>query len=71
MNDNRIADLELALDYALRLLVIFEPGDSRALSNVFVSMVAILCNVTNEESRQILRAAIAEDERILAEAGAQ
>ncbi len=56
----RVADLELALDYALGVLVKFEPPDSRAVSNEFVAMAAIRCEQDRlEECREILRAAIA------------
>lgn len=58
----READLTLALDLACRTLGDQEPPDSRAVSNEFVAMFSILCDKTNDECRDIIRAAIAEHE---------
>jgi hypothetical protein len=60
----RVADLELALDLALRHLIRFEPGDSRAVSDEFVAMAAIQCGLFDRlgECRDIIRAAIERDE---------
>ena len=54
----RIADMKLALGYALEVLGQWEPGDSRAVSDEFVAMYSILCDHTNEECRTILTQAI-------------
>lgn len=53
----RIAELSGALELALALLGKFEPGDSRAVSDHFVAMAAILAGgtIVNEESRQIVK----------------
>jgi hypothetical protein len=59
--DERVADLELALDLALNQLSEFEPGDSRAVSNEFVAMAAIRCEAGSlSECRDIIRAALTE-----------
>jgi hypothetical protein len=60
---SRIADLELALELALAWLSRFEPGDSRAVSDEFVAMAAILCEARtdHDECRQIIRDAIATE----------
>ena len=56
----RVVDLQLALDVALSWLTPYEPGDSRAVSDGFVAMAAIACNLDDvESSRVILRAALA------------
>ena len=55
----RNSDLQLALDYALGVLEHYEPKDSRAMSDEFVSMAAIACDCANEECRQILTRATA------------
>jgi hypothetical protein len=54
----RCADLQLALDWALQVLERYEPGDSRAVSDEFVSAAAIACDCANQECRDILRAAL-------------
>jgi hypothetical protein len=63
IHPSRIADLELALDLALARLVHLEPGDSRAVSNEFVAMAAISCNIRDnlDECRQIIRDALGDD----------
>jgi hypothetical protein len=51
----RIADLELALEFALSRLIHDEPGDSRAVSNEFVAMAGILADLDDlTEHRAIL-----------------
>jgi hypothetical protein len=53
--------LELALGYALNILSRNEPGDSRAVSDEFVSMASILCDHDNQEALDILtRSAVLE-----------
>jgi hypothetical protein len=54
----RSRDLQLALDWALGVLERYEPTDSRAVSDEFVSAAAIACDCANEECREILRAAL-------------
>lgn len=58
----RVADLELALGWALGILIKFEPGDSRAVSDEFVAAAAIHCSVNERlvECRDILAKALAE-----------
>jgi hypothetical protein len=65
----READLELALDLALRWLFPHEPPDSRAVSNEFVAMAAIFCGQADnlDECRSIIRDAIAQDVARVAE----
>ena len=53
----REKDLTLALSWALDILIQFEPGDSRAVSDEFVSASAILMDYTNQECRDILNVA--------------
>ena len=50
----RIVDLESALRLALHILWGFEPPDSRAVSDEFVAMAAVLANCANNESMQII-----------------
>lgn len=51
----RIIALEAALDLALILLGKGEPGDSRAVSDEFVAMAAIKCNLNDQtESLEII-----------------
>lgn len=52
----RIAELSGALELALALLIKLEPPDSRAVSNHFVAMSAILAggDIVNDESRHIV-----------------
>lgn len=50
----RIAALEAALNLALEILVKFEPGDSRAVSNEFVAMAAVACNLDDQTAAQEL-----------------
>ncbi len=59
-DSGRVDDLQLALDWALGVLGKLEPGDSRSVSNEFVSAAAVACGCANEECREILRAARAE-----------
>ena len=61
----RIADLELALSWALGVLIQFEPGDSRAVSNEFVAAAALQgqCGNERQECRDILTQALAQVER--------
>lgn len=54
----RVEDLKLAIDWALGILIQYEPGDSRAVSDAFVSASAISCDIPNDEAREILRKAI-------------
>jgi hypothetical protein len=54
----RSRDLQLALDWALGVLERYEPTDSRAVSDEFVSAAAIACDCANEECREILRTAL-------------
>ena len=55
-------DLKLALEWALEILGRYEPGDSRAVSDEFVSAYAVLCGLTDrrEEARAILLQALKE-----------
>ena len=47
---NEVADkYKLALELALVLLEKYEPGDSRAVSDEFVAMAAILCDVSTSD----------------------
>jgi hypothetical protein len=63
---SRTADLELALDYAVRVLVRTEPPDARFMSDEFVAAASILANLPNDKCRQILRAFVAADEAEIA-----
>jgi len=62
--DKARADLRLALGWALDQLVEFEPGDSRAVSDVFVAAAAIQAGLTDrlDECRAILTNAIERGE---------
>jgi len=56
----RIADLEQALSLALDILIQHEPADSRAVSDEFVSMTAVLCDLSDLSSaREIIAKASA------------
>jgi hypothetical protein len=50
----RVADLELALDYALAVLGEFELGDSRAVSDEFVAMAAIRCGAGDPDDCRVV-----------------
>lgn len=55
---DRIEALEDALELALIRLGKGEPGDSRAVSNEFIAMMVIQCNLADQtESRAIIAAA--------------
>ena len=55
-DEQRIADLTLALDYCLLILGELEPPHSAAVSDEFVAMAAISCGIEDriEECRDIL-----------------
>ena len=58
------SDLKLALDWALSVLIQFEPGDSRAVSDEFVAAAAIQAGIDDnaEECGEILHAAMANQD---------
>ena len=56
---DRVDELLLALDVALNILIKFEPGDSRAVSDEFVAMASVAAGITNEQCIEILNKAIA------------
>ena len=60
----RVANLELALGWALGVLIKYESGDSRAVSDEFVAAGAICCDIqgNREECRTILAAAMETDD---------
>ena len=53
----RITDLELALSAAINMLSVYEHGDSRCISDEFVSLCCVDGNFTTEPVREILKKA--------------
>lgn len=53
-----VRDLRLALDWALEILIQFEPGDSRGVSSEFVAAEAIRAGYTNAACLEILAQAM-------------
>lgn len=58
---SREEDLELALDAAIHLLEVYEHGDSRCVSDEFVSLCCVLVNRTNDSAREILQGVLKTD----------
>lgn len=54
-------DLEQALDLAVRMLGESEFGDSRACSDEFVALAAILVGIGGDAAREIISAARARE----------
>jgi len=67
---DRIRDLSDALNLALAWLVQYEPGDSRAVSNEFVAMAAVLCDNSDDDCRSVIASAIEARRAADSEAGA-
>lgn len=61
VDNQRVGDLQKALNLALRYLFAHEPGDSRAVSDEFVAMCAVSSNCVNEQCRQIIERALARE----------
>lgn len=61
--ENNFEPMRKALALALCYLLQFEPGDSRAVSNEFVAMQAVLSGDTSGEVMPIIEAALAVAER--------
>lgn len=60
---SRIEDLEAALGLALCKLVVFEPPDSRAVSDEYVAMAAVHAgdDIVNDEARKLVRDGLARE----------
>lgn len=56
----RIEELEAGLTCAMNVWGPLEPGDSRAVSNEYVAVAAILCGLGNDEGRAIIDTANAQ-----------
>lgn len=67
--EKRESNLTEALNLALDLLYPSESGDSRAISNEFVAMGAVLCGIEDDKTMEVIRVQlahfkkVAEDER--------
>lgn len=49
---------ELALKLAVQMLSEFEPGDSRAVSNEFVALAAVECELVDDKVMDCIKAAL-------------
>jgi hypothetical protein len=47
-------EVMLALQVAVDILSLYEPGDSRAVSNEFVALAYVSCGCIDEESKKII-----------------
>lgn len=56
----REEELTLALDLALKYLAQYEPPDSRAVSDAFVAMAAIYCNLGDVDCIRVMQEALAQ-----------
>jgi hypothetical protein len=54
---DEIARLRSALDLAVGMLMMHEPGDSRAVSDEAVALASVVCDCTNDETWRIISAA--------------
>lgn len=50
--------LELAFKLAVQMLSKLEPGDSRAVSNEFVALAAVECELVDDRVMNIIEAAL-------------
>jgi hypothetical protein len=58
---DRITKLDMALKLALKMLILYEPTDSKAVSKKFVALAAISANIDNEECIEIIEMALNEE----------
>ena len=54
----RIEQLKNALSVALGMLAPYEPGDSRAVSDEFVALATVECEIDDEASWVVINAAL-------------
>jgi hypothetical protein len=54
--DTEIERLKAALDLAVGMLMLHEPGDSRAVSDEAVALASVVCDCTNDETWRIISA---------------
>lgn len=50
--------LKLALQLANQMLIVNEPSDSRAVSNEFVALAAIECDLVDDEVMSVINKAL-------------
>lgn len=50
--------LTIALKLAVQMLSEYEPGDSRAVSNEFVALAAVECNLVDNTVMQVINQAL-------------
>ena len=59
---DRIEALEAALDLAVNIIMVNEPGDSRAVSDEAVALAAVSCGDTSPEVMAVIRDALASEQ---------